>query len=398
MNKYKLLSGIKVLDLSRILVGPYCTMLLSDMGAEVIKVESPEGDETRKWGPPFINGDSTYFMSINRNKKSIAMNFKKQESKDIINKLVKSSDIVIENFAKGKTEEFGISYNDLKKVNDKIIYASINGYGDRGPMSYKPAFDLIMQAYCGIMNITGEQNGNPYKVGYAICDILTASHIYGAIMNALLYKERTGEGQYINTSLLEVSLFSNPTTVSAFINGNLNIKRKGNDHANISPYTSFRTNLDNYLVIGVATDYQFKHLWEALEINYDISKYDSNLKRINEREKLKSIIQENILKFEEDELFKRLDEGNIAYSKINSMEDLFNGQNEQIEALNIVNRIHSTNYGNLSFLNNPIKYSKLSLEEHVEPPKLGQHTKEILSKLNFSEEEINNLYINKVIY
>lgn len=409
MKKHLLLKGIRVVDFSRILVGAYSSLLLADMGAEVIKVEPPNGDETRQWGPPFKDVDSTYFLSINRNKKSISLDLKKPEAQGIANDLIKRSDILIENFPCGKMKEFNLDYNSTQKIKKDLIYATVNSYGNEGPMKKDPAFDLIIQAYCGVMNITGGINTEPFKVGFPMCDIMTGSHLYSAILAAVLYKERTGEGQYLNTSLLEVNLFSNPTIASAFLNGGVNASRKGNDHPSISPYSVFVTNNKEYLTLGVATDKQFIKLWEILKLgnSSDFALFSSNQFRIKNREKLKKLIQDNILLFDEKELYEKLKSQKIPFSKINSMKDLFEDyydekiskENNQIKALNMVDEIETNNFGSLKYVRNPVTYEKIDLEKMKSPPKFGEDTKEILSELlNYDDKKINKLYKDKIIF
>lgn len=400
--KKSLLNGIRVLDFSRILVGAYSSMMLADLGAEVIKVEPPGGDETRKWGPPFRGNDSLYYLSINRNKKSIGMNLKKKEAKEIALGLISKSDILIENFTYGKMKEFGLDYDTVKRHNEKIIYTTVNSYGNFGPMRKTPSFDLIIQSYVGLMNITGDENTEPFKVGYPVCDIMAGSHVYGAILAALLHKQMTGEGQYINTSLLETNLFAMPTINFAFLNANINAKRKGNDHPTISPYTVFRLASGEYFSIGVATDLQFKKLCESLNLksnpNFDEKMFETNNLRIENREILKNLIQEAILKFKEEHLFQSFQLNGIPFSKINSTQDIFNN-NQQINELDIINEVKTENYKNIKYVRNPITFSNVELEEMKSPPILGQDTSDVLRNiLNLKKEEIDNLYKNKVIF
>jgi succinate--hydroxymethylglutarate CoA-transferase len=409
MKQNLLLKGFRVIDFSRILVGAYSSLLLADMGAEVIKIEPPNGDETREWGPPFKDKDSTYFLSINRNKKSISLDLKKQEAQEIAKELIKKSDILIENFPYGKMKNFNIDYENTKLLKKDLIYATVNSYGNEGPMRKDPAFDLIIQAYSGIMNITGGKNTEPFKVGYPMCDIMTGSHLFSAILAAVLHKERTGEGQYLNTSLLEVNLFSNPTIVSAFLNGDINSIRKGNDHPSISPYSVFMTKSNEYFTIGVATDKQFKKLWEILKLNKtsDFSLFSNNELRIENREKLKKLIQDNVLIFDENDLFILFKNEKIPFSKINSMKDLFGDyyndktskEENQIKALDMVKNVDTENFGNLKYVRNPITFEKIDLKDIESPPKFGENTKEILSNLlKYDEEKINKLYNDKIIF
>jgi succinate--hydroxymethylglutarate CoA-transferase len=395
----KLLEGIRVVDFSRILVGAYCSMMLADLGAEVIKVEPPRGDETRKWGPPFRGEDSLYYLSVNRNKKSISIDLKSSEGQNLAKNLIKKSDILLENFVFGKMKEFSLEYENLKNENKKLIYATVNSYGNSGPIKTHPSFDLIIQSYVGVMNITGGQDTEPYKIGYPACDIMAGSHVYGSILVGLLHRQLTGEGQYINTSLLETNTFAMPNIVSYYLNAGHNSQRRGNDHPTIAPYTVFKLKSGDYLSIGVATDPQFKKLWDCLEItNYDFSDFETNKLRLNHRIKLKEILQENIIKFEDELLFNIFNLNKIPFSKINSTKDLFEN-NQQIKDLNLVQKIKTEDYGELKYLRNPISYSKIQIEEIKSPPTLGKHTREVLKNiLEMNDVEIDNLYFKKVIH
>jgi len=336
MQKNLLLKGMRVVDFSRILVGAYSTMLLADMGAEVIKIESPNGDETRSWGPPFKNGDSTYYLSINRNKKSIGLDLKKKEGQKIALDLIKKSDILIENFTCGKMKEFNIDYDTIKRYNLKIIYTTVNSFGNYGPMKTNPAFDLIIQSYCGVMNITGGIDTEPYKVGYPVCDIMAGSHVYSAILAAILHKNLSGEGQYINTSLLEINLFAMPTIISAYLNGNINYNRRGNDHPSISPYTVFKLKNKDFISIGVATDSQFLKLWNILKLDKLNEKIDINNNK-SDYLFLKDNIEENIKigentnKEHRSDLFERFSNNNLRIQNRYELKDIIQRQLIQFE-------------------------------------------------------------------
>jgi crotonobetainyl-CoA:carnitine CoA-transferase CaiB-like acyl-CoA transferase len=402
--KAKLLEGIRVLDFSRILVGAYSSMMLADLGAEVIKIEPPGGDETRAWGPPFRGKDSVYYLSINRNKKSLCMNLKEPEAQYIAKQLIKHSDILIENFVYGKMNEFNLGYNSVKDLNNKLIYTTVNSFGNNGPMREKPGFDLIIQAFTGLMNITGDKHTDPYKVGYPMCDIMTAAHVYSAILAALLYRSQTGEGQYINTSLLEANMFSMPTIVAAYLNAGINAKRRGNDHPNISPYTVFKMKDSEFISIGVATDFQFKKLWNILNLKEDYECFSSNKLRIENRDKLKALIQTAFETFEPNELMQQFSNGGIPFSKINSMKDLFgdypsyNYMNEQISELDLVKTVRTEDYGELNYIRNPVTYSKVELEEFSSPPTLGRDNDYVLKDiLGMTSEKILSLKNKKVI-
>jgi len=234
------LTGIRVLDLSRILAGPYCTMILGDLGAEIIKVERPgSGDDTRTWGPPFAGGESAYYICCNRNKKSITIDLKKPEGIQLIKDFVKISDVLVENFTPGLMDGFGLGYDTLKKINPRLIYTSISAYGQSGPYRDRPGYDMVLSAVGGLMWITGEQGGKPVKVGVAITDVVTGVQTSGAIMAALLWRERTGKGQYIDVSLLDTQVACLANIASNYLVAGKEAKRWGTAHESIIPYQVF---------------------------------------------------------------------------------------------------------------------------------------------------------------
>lgn len=407
-SKTLILKNIRILDYSRILVGSLASMMLADLGAEVIKIESKLGDETRSWGPPFIKDEknknnnkkykSSYFSSLNRNKKSISIDLKHQLSFDINKRLIENSDIIIENFPFGKFDEFNLSYNNVKEINDKIIYTSVNGFGHKGDVSNlkAPAFDFIMQAYTGIMGITGEEP-NAYRVGFPICDILTSQQVYSSILLALYYRIIYNKGQHIKTSLVENSLFLNPTIVSNYLNCNINSGLKGNDHPNISPYTIFKYNNNKSVALGVALDNQFEKLKEVLNIKDKKQEFITNELRIKNRDKLKTEIQYKIYKFVEDYGYEKLDSlfklNKIPFSNINTMKDVFNDRH--INDLNIVKETIDFDLESgkkFKYLKNPVEYNYIGHKDFTVPPSLGEHTEDILLNVcKYNKDEINNL-------
>lgn len=234
-----MLKGIKVLDLTRILAGPYCSMLLGDMGAHVVKVESLRGDDTRKWGPPFLGSESAYYLGINRNKKSIAVDLKSHKGQEIVKKIAKKSDVLIENYLPGKMEEFGLGFKELFEENPKLIYASITGYGPTGPFAKKPGYDVIIEAEAGLMHITGEDKRPPVKVGVAITDLTTGLYAHGAILAALFERTNSGKGQKIDVSLLECQVANLANIGHNYLIGGMEAQRLGTEHASIVPYQVF---------------------------------------------------------------------------------------------------------------------------------------------------------------
>ena len=353
--------------------------------------------------PLFAKKNSLYFLSINRNKKSISLNLKSKEAQEIAINLAKKSDILIENFTFGKMKQFGLDYDSIKKYKENIIYTTVNSYGNKGPMRSTPSFDFIVQSYTGVMNLTGGAETQPYKVGYPICDIMTGSHVYGAILAGLLYRNQTGKGQYINTSLLEANLFAMPTIVTNYLNAGIDLKRRGNDHPTISPYTVFKLSNSEYVSIGVATDLQFKKLWDILFEDETNSKvyleFSTNKQRLAKREQVREILQNKILSFDSNGLFQLFEKNGIPYSKINSMKDLFNGDNKQINELEMVKELKTEDYQDLKYIRNPITFSEMQLDDLKSPPSFGKHTKEVLRTiLGYDDNHIDYLYKQKIIF
>src|SRR5262247_2583449 len=258
------LAGIRVLDLTRVLAGPYCTMFLGDLGAEVVKVEQPGvGDDTRGWGPPFAGGESAYFLSVNRNKKSITVDLKAAEGVALIRQLAERADVLIENFRPGAMDRLGLGENELRAKNAKLIYASLSGFGADGPMADVPGYDMIVQAWGGLMSITGTQESGPLKVGVAIIDLVAGLMLGKAIVAALYAREKIGVGQRIDTSLLEAEVASLINAGSNYLVGGKVPGRWGNAHPTIVPYQSFQT-ADSYLVIGVASEAIWRRFCPAI--------------------------------------------------------------------------------------------------------------------------------------
>src|SRR5690625_3378648 len=291
------LENIRVLDLSRVLAGPYCTMILGDLGAEVIKVEAPGGsDDTRKWGPPFQNDVSAYYLCANRNKRSITVDLKSPEGVETIKKLVKESDVIINNFKTGTMERFGLGYETLEKINPSIIYCSITGFGETGPYHHLPGYDFIIQAMSGLMSITGTKESGPQKMGVAITDVLTGLYACIGIQAALIERASSNQGQKLDLSLYDSAVSSLINIGSNYLMSGKIPERLGNEHANIVPYQTFITK-DGEMVIAVGNDNQFKNLCNLIqqpELSEDI-RFKTNPDRVQNRNKLIPILQKAFL-------------------------------------------------------------------------------------------------------
>lgn len=391
------LAGVKVLDLSRVLAGPYCTMILSDLGAEVVKVEAPGGsDDTRAWGPPYRGGESAYYMSANRNKKAITVNLKDEQGKEIIKKLIKQSDIVIENFKSGTMERLGLGYEELKAVNPKIIHCSITGFGKNGPYKDLPGYDYIIQAMGGLMSITGSQESGPIKVGVAIADVLTGLYATIGILAAVNERNQSGLGQSIDISLFDSQVSALVNVASNYLVSGQIPQLLGNLHPNIVPYQTFPT-ADKQMVIAVGNDRQFSKLTQVIgqpELAGD-ERFSTNPKRLENKAELIQIISDKLKKRTSGEWLTILNESGIPAGPINNLEELF--QDEQIAARNMMQVVEHPTAGQISLVGSPLKLSRTPAEVRSHPPLAGEHTEVILKELGYSEAEVNQLKNSQVI-
>src|SRR5580704_3092622 len=325
------LDGLRVLDLSRILAGPWATQLLADLGAEVIKIERPgEGDDTRGWGPPFVVGDSehdpfsAYYLAANRGKKSVAVDFSKPEGREIVSELAKSCDVVVENFKVGGLKRLGLDYETLSALNPGLIYCSISGFGQTGPYKHKPGYDLLVQAMGGLMSITGAADGEPMKVGVAVADIFTGLYGTVAILAALNERGTSGVGQHIDLALLDVQIATLANAGLNYLASGKKPQRHGNAHANIVPYQAFATR-DGHVVVAVGTDAQFARFVAILgvpELSAD-PRFQRTADRVRNRAELLPILTSEIATWSKTDLLRALDGEKIPAGLINEMHDVF---------------------------------------------------------------------------
>ena len=374
------LNGIRVLDLSRVLAGPYCTMVLGDLGAEVIKVESPEGDETRGWGPPFAEGESAYYLCVNRNKRSIVVNLKTAEGRAIIHGLIKRSDVLVENFRPGTLSRFSLDFESASMINPNLIYCSITGFGQTGPLRDKPGYDFMIQAMGGLMSITGEPDGESMKVGMAVADLFAGQNAVIAILAALQARTQTGKGQHLDISLFDSQLGMLANVASNYlISANLP-KRYGNTHANIVPYQSFQAS-DAWFVIAVGNDRQFENLCGVIgnpELARD-PRFTLNSKRVKNRDELMDLLKPIFLNKTASEWLSVLGSAGIPCGPINTLDKVFSMP--QVEAREMLIHMQHPEIGDLKLVGSPLKFSKTPVEYKLPPPRLGEHTEEILKEL-----------------
>jgi crotonobetainyl-CoA:carnitine CoA-transferase CaiB-like acyl-CoA transferase len=393
------LAGLRVLDLSRILAGPWATQLLADLGAEVIKIEKPgEGDDTRGWGPPFVVGEheadlfSAYYLAANRGKKSVAVDFSKREGQEIVAALAKSSDVVIENFKVDGLKRLGLDYEALSAVNPRLIYCSISGFGQTGPYRDKPGYDLLVQAMGGLMSVTGAPDGEPMKVGVAVADILTGLYATVAILAALNERRTSDKGQHIDLALLDVQVATLANQGMNFLVSGKVPKRHGNAHPNIVPYQSFAAS-DGYVVVAVGNDAQFARFAAILgvpELSED-PRFQKNADRVRNRIELVEILSARIRSFQKLKLLRLLDAQLIPAGPINEMHEVFS--DPHITARELVFE-QNLSEGRLRtrIIGNPIRFSRTPVAYRDAPPRLGAHTAEILrDKLKIPESELERL-------
>ncbi len=392
------LSGIRVLDLSRILAGPHCTMQLGDLGAEVIKVERPgTGDDTRTWGPPFAGGEAAYYLCCNRNKKSITIDLKNSGGLDLIKELAKKSDVFLENFTPGLMKRFGLDYETLKEINPRLIYCSITAYGQDGPYMDRPGYDMVLSAVGGLMYITGEQDGNPCKVGVAITDVLTGVSTAGAIMASLLWRERSGKGQYIDCSLMDIQASGLANIASNYLVAGKEAQRWGTAHESIAPYQVFKTK-DHPIAIAAANQKLWEHFAEALNKKewLEDPRFESNPKRVENRNILIPLVAQRMSEKTCDEWMKILVDAAVPCGPVNNMERLFS--DPQMIHRNMIETVPHPTIGDLKLCGIPIKYSDTPGSIRRPPPLVGEHTEDILRDvLGYRSEKIEELRKNGVI-
>jgi len=386
------LSHLQVLDLSRVLAGPWASQILADLGAEVIKVERPgAGDDTRGWGPPFmrdadgnLTGESAYFLSTNRGKKSVCIDMKSLEGQAALRELARESDVLIENFKVGDAARFGLDYASLAELNPGLVYCSITGFGQTGPLKDRPGYDFLVQAMGGLMSVTGQPDGadgaGPQKVGVALTDIMTGLYATIGIQAALAERERSGLGQHVDLALLDVTAATLANQASNYLVGDMNPTRLGNAHPNIVPYQSFVV-ADGHLIVAVGNDQQFARFAEALGLAdlAEDARFATNATRVEHRQTLVPQLQRAMLERGRDDWLGLLEQAGVPAGPINTVADVFAEPQIQSRGLQ-VNVPHPLN-PDLQLVGNPIKLSRTPVTYRSAPPTLGEHTGAVLAKL-----------------
>ncbi len=386
------LEGIRVVDLTRILAGPYCTMMLGDMGAEIIKVENPDGgDDTRSWGPPFLNGVSTYFISINRNKKSLTLNLKDERGKELLRDLIRKSDIMVENFRPGTLDKLGFSWEEIHRINPAMIFASLSGFGQTGPRKSEPGFDVVIQGEGGLMSITGEPDGPPNKVGASVADITAGMLAAQGILLSLYHREKTGVGQMVDVSMLDgqVALLTYHAN-GYFATGKIP-PRRGNKHPSITPYETYSCK-DGYFNLGVGNDSLWRRFCDAMglgEIKED-PKFAVNKDRVDNRLELQEILDAIFAEKTVEETLDGLRGAGVPCGPINNLAQVLS--EPQVLAREMVVDVDVPVAGPTKVTGVPIKLSETPGSVRTPPPTLGQHTEEVLeSVLGMDEAQRNAL-------
>lgn len=387
----KPLENVKVLDLTRVLAGPYASMMMADFGAEIIKIESPKtGDDSRAFGP-FVGGESAYFMSLNRGKRSITMNLKSPKAQELFKKMVKKVDVVLENYRPGTMEKFGLGYEEIKKINPNIIYTACSGFGHTGPYSKKPAYDVIVQGMGGIMSITGQENGEPTRVGASVGDLTAGLFAVIGTLTALYNREKTGVGQKVDVAMLDCQVAILENAISRYLVNGVAPGPIGNRHPSITPFEAFQAK-DGYVIIAVGNDRLWKKFCDLIgrqELIED-ERFITNAKRTENQKQLKGILDTIFPAKTVDEWLEAIDGAGIPCGPINTIDRVM--KDPQVLAREMMVEVEHPVAGKFKMPGIPIKLSETPGEVESPSPLLGQHTEEILNELlGLSKEDVAKL-------
>ncbi|XP_046333411.2 succinate--hydroxymethylglutarate CoA-transferase-like isoform X1 [Haliotis rufescens] len=393
------LEGIRILDLTRVLAGPYCSMLLADLGADVIKVERPgAGDDSRSWGPPFKGTESAYFLSVNRNKKSIAVDLKKQKGVEIVQQLAGSCDVLIENYLPGKLGEMGLGYDEMKALVPQLVYCSITGYGQTGPYRSRAGYDAIAAGVGGLMNVTGPRDGDPCRLGVAMTDLSTGLYAFGAIMVALQHRQLTERGQHIDCNLLSTQVASLVNIASNYLNAGMEAKRYGTAHESIVPYQAFKTKDGGYFMVGAGNDKQFQLLCQRMELPelLEDERFQDNKVRVANRDILLPLLGHRFETKTTSQWMQVLEGSGIPYGPINNIQQVFS--DPQVVHNGMIQELQHPTAGTIRLPGPAVRYSESQTVVPRPPPTLGQHTQEVLQGiLGYSDRQLKHLIESGVV-
>ena len=392
------LSDITVLDMSRILAGPFGTQILADLGATVWKIESPWGDDTRGWGPPFVGSESAYYLSANRGKKSLIVNLRDPRGQDIIKKMAHKADVVVENFKVGNLKRFGLDYESLSEVNPGIIYSSVTGFGQTGPRAEEPGYDAALQGMTGVMSVTGDPDGRPSKVGAAWIDILTGLTSTIGILAALHERETSGKGQHIDVSLFDVGIAMMANIAQSYLATRETPGRLGNAHPQVAPYQDFRAS-DGFFMLAANNNDQFKRLCDTVGLPDlpEDERFRDNADRVRNREALETLINEKMAANTRDYWMDELQKAGITVTSINTVADALD--DPQAAARKSVWNIDHPTLGSVPVLASALQHmSRTPAQAQGHPPLLGEHTEEVLrNDLGIPNDEIQTLIADGVV-
>jgi len=386
------LSGLRVLDLSRVLSGPFATMTLADLGADVIKVEQPgTGDDTRQWGPPFQGGEAAYFLSVNRNKRSLAVDLKSADGLAIVRDIAAEVDIVVENFRPGTAARLGLGYEELAGAHPGLVYASISGYGQTGPDSARAGYDAIAQARSGIMSVTGEADGPPVRVGVSSADLVAGMWAVIGILAALRERDRSGTGQWVDISLLDGSVSWLTYVASGYFASGERPRRYGSAHPTIAPYQAFGT-ADGYVMVAVGNDGLWRRFAPAVGLGelLDDDRFRTNPQRVGHRDTLIPLIEKAMSARSSDDWVRRLEEAGVPVGPIQTVDEVMH--DPQVLARGMVCELKHPTAGTLRTIGCPVRLTATPPAVRTVPPLLGQHTDDVLAELGLSEERIGALH------
>jgi len=395
-----ILENITIVDLTQAMAGPYATMMLGDMGAKVIKIERPgKGDQSRGWGPPFIAGESTYFLSINRNKKSLSLNIGSEKGRKILHNLIKHADIFIHNIPKQASRERAqVDETTLRKMNPRLIYCSVSGYGSEGPYADRPGYDMVAQGEAGLMSLTGTAtpNGAPFRFPIPLADMATGMYATIAMLGALYARERTGEGQALDITLLESQSAWSTILAGSYLNGGVLPPRLGNDHPSIVPYQIFKT-ADKYIIVAVGTEKLWASFCQSLGLQHlqNDSRFATNADRLTHREEITAELDSLFQTKPADYWLNKLKEAGIPNGPINRIPDML--EHPQLRARGFIVELEHPLAGMIKMLGNPAHFSDTPVSYRTAPPMLGEHTAEILRQLNYSEDAISQLKADGIV-